>query len=609
MKKASKVLTLILVVVLTVGIFASCSMFGKNSVKYRNSTAVKVGGEEISVGKVLDTFNSNYNTYSSYISAGYLTVESLLNMTMTSLYSQFEKVDAYKNISGVQTTPALKDICRNAEYLTADEMAFVIRYVKYMVYSTVDSLVEGYADEIYELKDKEEPDTSRDFTETDDLLGADTYAEYVYRQNFHNEDMDEYIDKYYPNLIKTDDLKVDAYVYADAAAGANMLADLNERVEGETKITFEELQGWQTKALAQYRKSVESSYRFDLEQLIKNQIEDVVTSVIVAKYNLRVNGAIENGDIANTLNVLKTNHQQLVDSDTAKFATDGDFITFIEGLSSGDFIYNVPEGYTYIFVKNILIPFSDNQKAILATAAKQLGTTDSDEYRALRQQLATQIVADDFTSGKDSDGKYKTQVKDIFTEVDGKLVINSACKPLADYLQNGSVTAMSGKSKDETIIELMKQFNTDTAQHTAAYDYVVRVGATPASYTAKWVSEFVDGANEAWNAGKDNGAKNYALAVSEYGVHIIYYVDDVAAQTFDFDDKSKLTDPTSNEYKLFKSYFETQSSLMLSDDSEKLHDQYVADNKITKTSNFDRFLKDNNFTFDFEASLKDEDEE
>lgn len=607
MKKASKVLTLILVVVLAVGVFASCSMFGKNSVKYRNSTAIKVGDEVITVGKILDTFNTNYNNYAAYINAGYLTAESLLNMTMSSLYSQFEKVDAYKHLSNITTDASLKDLCRNAEYLTADEMAFVIRYVKYMVYSTVDTLVETYASEAYDLKDAEKADTSRDFTEADDLLGASTYAEYVYRKNFVNEEMTTYIDDYYANLITTNNLDVESYVYAEETAAAKKLADFKARVEGEKEICFAELQSWQRKALAQYKKNVQASYQFDLTQLIKSQMEDVVTSVIVAKYNLTVNGTIENGDIANTLSVLKSNHQQLVDSDTAKFSTDGDFITFIEGLSSGDFIHNVPAEYTYIFVKNILIPFSDNQKAVLATIAKQLGTTDSDEYRSLRQQLATEIVADDFTSDKDDDGNYKTQVKDVFAEVDGKLVINAACKPLADYLQDGNVVAKEGLTKDATIIELMKQFNTDTAQHTAAYDYVVRVGSTPSSYTAKWVSEFVDGANEAWEAGKDNGAKNYALAVSEYGVHIIYYVEDVAAQTFNFDDKSKLTDPTSNEYKLFKSYFETQSSLLLNEDSTKLHKQYVADGKITKTSNFDRFIKDNNFTFNFENSLKDDD--
>lgn len=602
MKKASKVLTLILVVAILTSLFAGCASFGKNSVKYRQSTAIKVGDENISVGKVVDTFNSYYNNYAAYINAGYLTADSLMEMTMSSLYSQMEKVDAYKHMANVKTDATLKDFCYNAEYLTKDELNFVVTYVKYMVYSTIDSLVEDYIKENHELKDAEEDDTSRDFTELDGILENETYAEYVYRQNLVNKDMDKYIDKYYSGLISANDLDVDSYVYQNEAAAKNMLADLTARIDGDDKVEFKELQDSQNKALKQYKKNVVSTYQFDLTQLVKNQIEDVVASIIVAKYNLTVNGAIENGDISNTLKTLDNNHKQLVATDEAKFNTDGDFISFIENLSSGDFIHSVPTEYTYIFVKNILIPFSDSQKALLSNVAKQLGTTDSDQYRAKRMEVATKIVAEDFLSDKDSDGKH-APVKDVFTVKDGKLIINPECKALSNYLSDGSVTAMTDKTKDETIIELMKQFNTDTAQHTAAYDYVVRVGATPSNYTAKWVTEFVDAANEA----KDLGEKSYALGISEYGVHIVYYVSDVAAQKFDFTNKDKLTDPTSNEYKLFKSYFETQSSLLLSDASTDLHKSYIKDGKISKTKNFDQFLKDNNIEFDFNKSLEDAD--
>lgn len=604
MKKASKILTLILVVVIAASLFAGCAAFGKDSVKYRNSVAVKVGGENITVGKVLDTFNSYYNSYSAYISAGYLTADSLMNMVMSSLYYQMEKVDAYKNTQGVQTTESLKDRCHNAEYLTQDEMKFVMTYVKYMVYSTVDSLVEDYIEDDFKLKAAETDDTSRDFTELDEIKEGESYAEFVYRKNFINEEMDEYIKDYYTGLIGTEDFKVDSYVYQTEAAASKMLSDYNKRIEEGDKLTFDQLKSYQEKALAQYKRNVVANYNFELEQLIKNQVEDVVTSVIVAKYNLSINQIIEGDNLDSTLDVLKANIKVLVDSDTAKFNTDGDFISFIEGLKDGDYIHSVPQEYTYIFVKNILVPFSENQKAVLANAAKILGTTDSEEYKQIRKEMATEIVADDFLSEKDKDDKY-AKVENVFIMDGENLVINPACKAFSDYLSGGVVTAMDGKTKDETVIELMKQFNTDTAQHTAAYDYVVRVGKTPSSYSPKWVPEFVDGANEVWAEG--SGKKNYALAVSEYGVHIIYYADDVAAQQFDFDDKAKLTDPSTNEYKLFKSYFDAQSSLILGDKQTELHKSYVDAGKITKTNNFDVFLSDNGITFDFAKSLSDED--
>ena len=58
MKKASKILTLILVVVLLCGMFTGCAMFGRDALKYRDITAITVGNVVITVGKLLDTFNN-----------------------------------------------------------------------------------------------------------------------------------------------------------------------------------------------------------------------------------------------------------------------------------------------------------------------------------------------------------------------------------------------------------------------------------------------------------------------------------------------------------------------------------------------------------------------
>ena len=87
------------------------------------------------------------------------------------------------------------------------------------------------------------------------------------------------------------------------------------------------------------------------------------------------------------------------------------------------------------------------------------------------------------------------------------------------------------------MIELMKQYNTDTAQHSKVYDYVVRVGEVPDSYTSSWVQEFVDAANVAYDLATAAGATGgyYGVAVSTYGVHIVYYSAKVEAQTFDFE--------------------------------------------------------------------------
>ncbi len=94
MKKVSKILTIILVVVLLAGVLSGCSMFTRNTGRYRALVAVTVGQQEITVGKILDSFNNYYNTYSAYIGQG-ITVEWLLQLTMQGLVSQAMKVDAY----------------------------------------------------------------------------------------------------------------------------------------------------------------------------------------------------------------------------------------------------------------------------------------------------------------------------------------------------------------------------------------------------------------------------------------------------------------------------------------------------------------------------------
>lgn len=604
MKKASKVLSLILVAAMLCALFTGCVMFGKDSAKYRQSEAFRVGDEIITVGKVIDTFNSNYRNNSMYINAGYMTIESLLDGTIKSLYNQAEKIDAYKKIDNVAITESLKGKYKDAEYLTEDELAYIVTYVKYMVYSTVDSIVEDYVGEKRTLKDKTSADTSRDFKTFDDLRGSNTYAEYLYAQNFYNEDMDEYIENYYQNLIKSDDNSVGSYVYENETQAAKMLEDLNARLEkGDEKITFAELKVWQEKALKQYNKNVQSTYGYSLEELVKTQVEDVIFSVIVAKYNYNINKTIEGDNKTAFMKVLEENYEQLKKNQTAKFNLGTNFVQFIEGLGENDNIFSVPAEYKYIFVKNILIPFSANQKAVLANLAKDLGSKDNDMYIQYRESLAGSIVADDFLTEKDDDGNYG-KVNNVFKYESGKLVINPDGE-LAKYFNDGVVTAMDGKTKDETIIELMKRFNTDTAQHKAAYDYVVRVGEVPSDYKAQWVTEFVDAANEAWDNG--NGLNSYALAVSDYGVHIVYYTKDVAAQTFDF--TGNYLDTSTREYNLFKTYFETQANLLLSKDMDALHKSYVEGNKITKTANFDRFLKDNGMKYDFKESLKLDDED
>ncbi len=643
MKKVSRAISILLLAVMVVGVLSACSLFGVNASKYRSETAFTVGKQSVSIGKVIDTFNNYYNSYYSYVSQGYFTADSLFSMAMSSLYTQYMKLDAYVDAHQAVNS-SYNGEYKYGEYLTEDELAYVAEYVTYLIFTNYDSAVEDEINKNYTLEDAEEEDTSRDFTEYVDLGSAKTYSAYERAQLFVNDEMSEYFDDYYRTNSSTRVVSPSKYLNSleakanDYCERLTEYKDIEDATEQSTfKANFRtEFAAWQQKVQKRYNSSIETSYGITFDEFFKNQVEDAIVSMLVSLYDNSVAAATENYEgLAAALSTLKTNAVNDRAAQKAQFAIKENFVSTVEGLSDGTYIYDVPAGYEYIFVKNILVPFSDEQKTELSNLEKQLGSTDSDAYKTYREKLAASIVADDFLTDKDADGNYG-KVKNLFKYENDKLVINSEGE-LSNYFNaDGTVKAIEGKTKDETIVELMKRFNTDTAQHTAAYDYVVRTNA-PSDYTAQWVSEFVDAAEEA----KTHGVGGYGIAVSSYGVHIVYYVKDVTAVTFNFEAidlgtnpdlssdsvKAKLDtflasclkDTASAEYKLFTAYYSNQASSLKETAVEELEESYYntvdedgnikAEGKIKFTDEFKSFLEDQGLTFDYTASIAHEHED
>lgn len=522
---------------------------------------------------------------------------------MQTLVNQAMKVAAYKATDPAATdNTALKDFCTNAQYLTKEEIEYAIKYVKYLTFQTFDSSVISQLSVDRTVGDEEKEDTSRDFTEVADLEGNE-YSTYYYRQRVFSKESKEYFDKFYKDVTINLDANVDEYVYATAAAAEARLANLNDRLDEEDeKITFEEYKTVQERIVKQFQRSVKVTYSLEMTEFIKNQVADVVSSMLASKYDYTVNKTIDVDNLAATLATLKSNLDILSAAQATGFALNDSFVSFIEGLSSSSYIYNVPGEYDYIFVKNILVPFTSQQQAILSNLANDLGgDTTNEAYIKLRNKYAAAIVADDFNSTKNDDGEY-AKVSELFKLDNGKLVINPEGELGNVFLADGTVNKGDYATTDEVVIANMKRFNTDTAQHTAQYDYVVRVGDIPAGYSHPWVTEFVDAAKETYELGEGT----YALAVSTYGVHIVYYSAKVTAQTFNFEQNRLNT--TAPEYRMFTAYFSEQSSILINNAVEALNKDYLENDKIKTTKAFDKFLKDNEFDFDLiEFLTPDED--
>ncbi len=646
MKKASKVLTLILIVVFAVSVFAGCDLVGRNVSEYRNHEALQVGTQVITVGKLLDTFNSYYNNYYYYISQGYLDASQLLNMVVSSLVQQYMQIDAYVSVESnkqADVTELQKKI-PNAEYLNKEEFAYAVKYVNYLAFSAFDQYTEESISAKLDLEEEETEDTSRDFTQYDDWKDAQSYTEYLYKQNFVNEDADEYFEKNYPSLTGlTEGVVYDKYVYdKNSEDVVDRVKSYNDRrsEDEEDELSVQEFVEIQQNTVKQYKETINNNYGTDLDEFLNSQLADMVNSCIIAKWNYQFYKDLEKDPALQTK--LQEYYGVLKDKQIADFNINDNFDSFVTSLSSSSNLYEIPEGEedNYVFVKNILIPFTADQTAKLTDIGNGLGSTDSDKYKQERNKIAATIVAQYFDSDKytetdegkafeeqyfnkdtwfvdrkkkdDKDSLWKTNPdKSVFILDGDKVAINPNGVLGPFFNADGTVNKIGGMEASDVVVELMKRFNTDTAQHTAAYDYVVYVGEDWKDYSHSWVEEFYTAVNEdlvTRSEGvvtlKENG---YTLCVSSYGVHIIYLSGNIASKqfVFDFDKRNDTSDPN---YTLFKSYFDTMVSnanqTAIEDlQRDKLKGDYTKNIKVF--DGFEKFLKDNELEFDFDEFIKD----
>ena len=618
MKKASGIIAILLLVVLAFGVFAGCGLFGKETAKYRQFTAVTVGNQKISVGKVIDTFNNLYNQYGK---SGY-SADTLFQAAMSSLYTQYMKVDSYIGDSN-GNSHAYADFCGKdgyIKYLTADQAEYAIKYVKYLVFTNFDSAVGQELAKKVTLKDAEKKDTSRDFKTYDDIDFATdkTYTDYLVRKLTVNDDMNEYYEKYYTVdealTITVNEVLDD---YKNEAATKAKLDEYVKRVDTtedkDATITLEQLTAAQDKVVKKYVESIEKAYEITMAEFFKQQVNDIAANLIAQLYDIQAGRSLDGEGFADFSAKLTAAYKDAVAAKKASYKFDDTFVKDIEGLTDDSDIYTVPDQYKYIFVKNVLVPFNASQKAVLANIGSKLGSTSGQAYKDARLALAAQIVADDFTSEKDEDGKYTTTYKDLFEVSGGKITLKAGSE-IANAIAGAQATI-------EEIKTLMTRFNTDTAQHSTYYDYVVRINA-PEDYKAKWVTEFVDAAEEAYGydsaTGNHNAVGSYALCVSDYGVHIVFYTADVTATTLDFSTLEKCLKADSREYAKFKTLYSSEKSELLSKAVTELQKTYfihkdvnenvVSEAKIEFAPIFKSFLKDQGLTYDTEKAITYTDE-
>lgn len=217
--------------------------------------------------------------------------------------------------------------------------------------------------------------------------------------------------------------------------------------------------------------------------ILQNYIEDSVTvseQEIVDKYN------------------------QMLSDQINRYATVSNYETDAEG----DNLILYRPNSNYIYVKHILIPFSEEQQDYL-TRIKNENTEEF--YKQVRENYVNNIVAYKHVDGED-DKDHPLTVAQIWSEVKAKMAQASADPFVAE----------------RTFDELIYKYNTDPGIFGSEYGYAVKYELGEGE-SEKYMQEFAEAARALRDDGYKVGQMYDKYVITDYGVHFMYYAADYDA--------------------------------------------------------------------------------
>ena len=239
--------------------------------------------------------------------------------------------------------------------------------------------------------------------------------------------------------------------------------------------------------------------------ILQNYIEDSVSvneQDILAKYN---------SIVATQMNTYK---------DSSKFD---------KAISDGDKILYRPNN-NYVNVKHILLPFSDEQKEDL-TRQKNLLTTKA--YEAKRAEKAKEIVVYKHKDGEDDTSKAYT-VTEVYEQIKAAM----------------SRVSSSAYESERKFDEFIYLYNTDPGIFDKEEGYSVKYKLDNGE-AETYMTEFANAAREFRDKGYKVGQMLDHYIVTDYGVHIMYYLADYEADSLGLDEYF-----TSGRYTSVRGYIE-----------------------------------------------------
>lgn len=575
-KKIFRIISLTVAVVMTVSLLVGCALFPTNEERYREQTAITVGSETINVAAFQDFYT---NTMSQYVSAGYdiQTIWDSLGEQLLLNYIVLNEIKSDTNWVKSAQDSAYADLVSAhpaTEYLRdPGDMELLLKNVRQSLYESLDDLTETELSNKYELEEaEEETERTLNILEPVSSLAAADFNEDV-------EELDKYLGKFRACELTLTAI-VENYVFdlkTDIDKINEILEGLNERIvqedgveegdEGYKTISASEYVAAQKVALTSMARTVKDNYfGWTMEEFLDYQLDGAVMSRLAQEYAERYYTDIEDlikTRLSEKLANLKAEKEAYYKLYPSMFTSD------VTALDNDTFLYYVPEEYNekYLFVKNLLIQFSDEQTAKLAYY-EQFGK-DSKEYIEYRNKLATELVMKDYENDEN-------EIENVFKlDGAGNVVLNDGVLKTA---LDGFAT-MTVKERTDAFIKLIDKYNQDPGMQGSAHDYVLRIEEADVAGTAdSWVAEFAAAGREAYN---EDGFGSWRIAVTDFGVHVVYVSSFVEAETFDFEDDEQLYTPGTSTYRFFRAYYDEVKDSLYDHMFEELYESYFEDGKIT----------------------------
>lgn len=380
--------------------------------------------------------------------------------------------------------------------------------VKRRVYQVIDSTLLSIKNEILERRDEPTISTSGD----GDMNTDTTYPV----KPEETEDVDDFEiwapdEGHYPGLIGDSEARS-----LDAEALRRFITLLRERVEDDFRVTAEDKE-----------KFAADDER--INEIINTQGIPYVYPILGdTHYVYYISGKqLERSQKFTELQSYLTDSVEVTDADVQKSFTetlnsqkasyDADIAAYNTAMSGSTTVLYHPE-VNHFYVKHILLPFSDKQKADLEAYKKRLNVT-KDQVEAYRASLVDGIVCYPHLYGEDDKSRPMT-VSDVMNAIKSKM------RPLE--------TTGNVKAADTAFDDLIYLYNTDTGAFGNNKGYVVKY-KLDSGESETYMQEFADAARKMRDT-LDVGQVLYENVVTDYGVHIMYLASIPKAGKVDIND-------------------------------------------------------------------------